>query len=130
MEAMTLQEVVTAVRGTLLGTNIDPDTAVTSVVSDNRKATDGSLFAAFIGENTDGHRYVDAALTAGAVGALISADPGTYLPSLLPYIPLLLRCSSCTFSSRLLRTGFRTGLSPLRCLLSSKGHKVSQVHAV
>lgn len=80
MEAMTLQEVVTAVRGTLLGTNIDPDTAVTSVVSDNRKATDGSLFAAFIGENTDGHRYVDAALTAGAVGALISADPGTYLP--------------------------------------------------
>lgn len=47
-------------------------------MSDNRKCEPGSLFVAFVGEKTDGHKYVSAALEAGAVGALVSKDPGEY----------------------------------------------------
>jgi UDP-N-acetylmuramyl pentapeptide synthase len=40
---------------------------VTNGCVDSRLASDGSLFFAMRGENTDGHLYVDHALQSGAV---------------------------------------------------------------
>ncbi len=80
MEEMTLGELRKAAGGILLGNCADPDIRITDVVSDNRKAGPGSVFFAIVGENTDGHRFVEAALEAGAVGAVVSRAPKTYLP--------------------------------------------------
>ncbi len=48
-------------------------TQVSSICSDSRKAVPGSLFIAVKGFATDGHKFIDAALEAGAV-AVVSAD--------------------------------------------------------
>ena len=48
-------------------------TEVSSICSDSRKAVPGSLFIAVKGFATDGHKFIDAALEAGAV-AVLSAD--------------------------------------------------------
>ena len=48
-------------------------TEVSSICSDSRKAVPGSLFIAVKGFATDGHKFIDAALEAGAV-AVVSAD--------------------------------------------------------
>jgi UDP-N-acetylmuramoyl-tripeptide--D-alanyl-D-alanine ligase len=44
---------------------------VLSVVIDSREADLGSLFVAFVGEQVDGHDYVDAAFERGAVAAIV-----------------------------------------------------------
>jgi UDP-N-acetylmuramoyl-L-alanyl-D-glutamate--2,6-diaminopimelate ligase len=51
----------------------DNGTQVSSICSDSRKAVPGSLFIAVKGFATDGHKFIDAALEAGAV-AVVSAD--------------------------------------------------------
>ena len=74
MEAITLRELAQAVGGRILSKDAGPDTPVTGAVSDNRKVKPGDVFFAFVGENTNGHRYVNAALDAGASGCVISED--------------------------------------------------------
>ncbi|MFJ4669288.1 UDP-N-acetylmuramoyl-tripeptide--D-alanyl-D-alanine ligase [Kitasatospora purpeofusca] len=75
MIALTLAEVAAAVGGTL--TDADPDALVTAPVEvDSRKVRPGGLFAAFVGENVDGHDYADRALAAGAVAVLASRPVG------------------------------------------------------
>lgn len=69
MRSLTAQWVANAVGGVLVA---DVDTAVTSVVKDSREATRGSLYAAFVGEQVDGHDFVDRAFAAGATLALVS----------------------------------------------------------
>ncbi|MFD3357673.1 UDP-N-acetylmuramoyl-tripeptide--D-alanyl-D-alanine ligase [Streptomyces fradiae] len=55
----------------------DPDVQVTgSVVYDSRQVEPGSLFAAFTGENTDGHDYAEGAVAAGAVAVLATRPVG------------------------------------------------------
>lgn len=49
-----------------------PDAEVRGVTIDSRKAGPGDLFVALRGERMDGHRFVDAALSGGAAGALVS----------------------------------------------------------
>ncbi len=49
-----------------------PDAEVRGVTIDSRKAGPGDLFVALRGERVDGHRFVDAALSGGAAGALVS----------------------------------------------------------
>ena len=49
------------------------NTQVTSICSDSRKVVPGALFVAVKGFATDGHKYIDAALEAGAA-AVVSAD--------------------------------------------------------
>ncbi len=44
---------------------------ILSVVIDSRKADLGALFVAFVGEQVDGHDYVDAAFERGAVAAIV-----------------------------------------------------------
>ena len=49
-----------------------PDTEISAITSDSRKAGNGSLFLAVKGVDRDGHDYIDAALAAGAT-AVVSA---------------------------------------------------------
>ena len=80
MEAIRLAELAQAVGGVLLGDCGDPEILITGATSDNRKTAPGDVFFAYVGENTDGHKYVKAALEAGAAGCVISKDPGEYVP--------------------------------------------------
>lgn len=49
--------------------------AISSFVVDSRKATPGSLFIAFRGENVDGHDYIADAFGRGAIAALVERVP-------------------------------------------------------
>ena len=65
---MTVREIVAACDGKLLCG--DPDTVVTSVVTDSREVADGSLFVPLKGEKTDAHIFLNAAFASGAAAAL------------------------------------------------------------
>ncbi|MDY7091714.1 MAG: UDP-N-acetylmuramoyl-tripeptide--D-alanyl-D-alanine ligase [Acidobacteriota bacterium] len=51
----------------------DPQTRCRGVEIDSRRLRGGELFFALPGERVDGHRFVDAALDAGAAGAVVEA---------------------------------------------------------
>lgn len=72
MKPITLHEVAKACCGTLHG---DPDLTITSIVTDSRKAGEGSLFAAIKGARVDGHRFVPAVAEQGAVCVLCEEKP-------------------------------------------------------
>ncbi|MDI1464867.1 UDP-N-acetylmuramoyl-tripeptide--D-alanyl-D-alanine ligase [Catellatospora sp. KI3] len=81
MIPMTLAEVAAAVDGTLHGA--DPAARVLGTVEfDSRKVTEGGLFAAFAGEQADGHDFAPTAVAAGAAAVL-----GTRA---LPGVPMIL----------------------------------------
>jgi len=48
---------------------------VTAIVSDSRKVIPGSLFVAVKGTKTDGHDYIDKAVTAGATAVIFERPP-------------------------------------------------------
>lgn len=75
MERITLQEILEATGGKLTGGYSDMLTPVTGASSDNRRVQEGYVFFAFIGENNDGHKYVDAALDGGCAGCVVSRVP-------------------------------------------------------
>ncbi|MCX5436791.1 MULTISPECIES: UDP-N-acetylmuramoyl-tripeptide--D-alanyl-D-alanine ligase [unclassified Streptomyces] len=76
MIALSLAEIATAVGGQTYDIP-DPSVRVTGpVVIDSRKVTDGSLFAAFVGERVDGHDYAAAVVDAGAAAVLASRPVG------------------------------------------------------
>lgn len=77
MKPITLQEVARACGGVLHG---DPDVKITSIVTDSRKATAGSLFAAIKGERVDGHRFIPMTVEQGAVCALCEDAPEADVP--------------------------------------------------
>lgn len=72
MKPITLREVAAACGGELHG---DPDLKITSIVTDSRKAGEGSLFAAIKGARADGHRFISAVAAQGAVCALCEEAP-------------------------------------------------------
>ncbi|MDX3908678.1 MAG: UDP-N-acetylmuramoyl-tripeptide--D-alanyl-D-alanine ligase [Sphingobium sp.] len=63
----TSEEIAAAVGGTASAAF-----AVSGVAFDSREVGPGDLFVALKGEETDGHRYIDTALAAGAAGVLVS----------------------------------------------------------
>jgi UDP-N-acetylmuramoyl-tripeptide--D-alanyl-D-alanine ligase len=73
MIRMTLAEMTHAVGGTLhLAVGATPETVVSGVVdTDSREMTPGSVFVAKPGDTTDGHLFVDAAVSAGASLAIV-----------------------------------------------------------
>jgi UDP-N-acetylmuramoyl-tripeptide--D-alanyl-D-alanine ligase len=81
---MDLTEVARVVGGTVGGPDGGSDGAsaaghllVTAPASfDSRDVTPGGLFVAITGERSDGHEFVDAAMAAGAVAALVSRQVG------------------------------------------------------
>ncbi len=62
----------------------DGSVRVTDVVSDSRAVEPGALFVALPGERTDGHRFIGAAVEAGAA-ALLVEEPPRRLPRPVPY---------------------------------------------
>lgn len=75
MEQIILEDLIKAVNGELLSKDVNLKTVIKGASSDNRKVTEGDVFFAFVGENMDGHRFVDAAIEAGACGAIVSKIP-------------------------------------------------------
>jgi UDP-N-acetylmuramoyl-tripeptide--D-alanyl-D-alanine ligase len=79
---MTLGEVAAVIGGRLAGA--DSHTPVSAPVEfDSRKARPGGLFLALPGQHVDGHDYVDSALAAGAVAAIVTrpiAAPSILVP--------------------------------------------------
>ncbi|WP_420110722.1 UDP-N-acetylmuramoyl-tripeptide--D-alanyl-D-alanine ligase [Pseudactinotalea sp.] len=81
MIPLTLTEVAAITGGALGGSALDGHVTVTAVIIDSRAAGAGSLFVALPGEHVDGHDYLEAAASNGAVAALVSRDvPGAPLP--------------------------------------------------
>ena len=56
-----------------------PALVIRDVAIDSRLVVPGSLFVALVGETVDGHDYVAAAATAGAVVALVAPHKGAHL---------------------------------------------------
>ena len=70
----------------LLGERHEGDALFSRVLSDTRALQPGALFVALRGENFDGHNFLAAAQSAGAVAAMVSripADAPEGLPLLL-----------------------------------------------
>lgn len=63
MAIMTAKEAAILCEGTLKG---DPGALIKTFVTDSRKVTEGAMFVALKGENTDGNKYLEAAVDAGA----------------------------------------------------------------
>ncbi|MBR4099325.1 MAG: UDP-N-acetylmuramoyl-tripeptide--D-alanyl-D-alanine ligase [Clostridium sp.] len=80
METITLQELLEAVGGTLLGNDCPLDTPILRVDTDSRTIHPGALFIPLVGERFDGHAYINAALEAGAAGCLTVRPRENYLP--------------------------------------------------
>lgn len=80
MEPITLQEIVEAVHGQLLGSFQDVTVQVDTVDTDSRAMSAGSLFIPLVGERFDGHSYIDRALQAGAAGTLTAVELNHYEP--------------------------------------------------
>lgn len=64
-----VSELASRLGGRLQGT--DENAAVTGFATDNRQVRPGDLFIAIKGSNVDGHAFVDHAISAGAVAALV-----------------------------------------------------------
>ena len=73
MEMLVLEEVVRAVHGRLT-TDTDKSLKISGVSRDSKSVKPGDLFVAIKGERHDGHDYVEQAMNAGAVGAVVSRD--------------------------------------------------------
>jgi UDP-N-acetylmuramoyl-tripeptide--D-alanyl-D-alanine ligase len=76
MRPRSLEQVAGAVRGRIGLPG--PAVTVTGVAIDSRSLRPGDLFVALSGERNDGHRFVPAALAAGAAGAIV--EQGRDLP--------------------------------------------------
>jgi UDP-N-acetylmuramoyl-tripeptide--D-alanyl-D-alanine ligase len=70
---LSLEQVADIVGGEL-GDRAAGGRHVTGVTIDSRAITAGALFVALPGTRTDGHRFVDGAIAAGAAGALVASD--------------------------------------------------------
>lgn len=68
MKNLTAEAIAAACGGDLIGTPHPEE--ISDIVTDSRKATPGSLFAAIRGERADGNDYVNSALENGAACAL------------------------------------------------------------
>ena len=82
---MSATDVATATRGTIV--QGDPAAAIGRLSIDSRAIQPGDFFVAIHGDRFDGHRFVDAALSGGAIGAMVHQVPaaqeaGTGRPAL------------------------------------------------
>ena len=69
---LNAKQIVQATGGQFLAEPIDAAEVLTGVTLDSRDVSAGDLYVAIQGERVDGHAFVDAALRAGARGALVS----------------------------------------------------------
>ena len=79
MQRLTVSDIVKATKGTLKtpknwGHKSTENTEIAAVITDSREVTEGSLFIAIKGENTDGHKYLEGAVKQGAVAVVVQED--------------------------------------------------------
>src|SRR5690606_25746633 len=76
MLQITARDIAALTGGALVGgaTGDEPGTGVAQI--DSREVGPGDLFAAFLGENADGHDFLDAAHRAGAALSLVTEERG------------------------------------------------------
>jgi len=80
MEPMTIQELLVATKGTLLGEVQDLGLTISSVETDSRAIREDALFVPLVGERFDGHTFLDKALESGALGCLTAKNPERLIP--------------------------------------------------
>ena len=78
---MLLRELVKDLN--IIGGSADPDMNIGGVSYDSRKTQPGDLFVAVRGFETDGHRYIPAAMAKGAAAVLCEEPPADGTPYLL-----------------------------------------------
>ena len=71
MKKISIAEIVKIVGGSAHNLDVAKLLSVSAVI-DSREAKPGTFFAAFVGENVDGHQYAEAAIKAGAEFVLSS----------------------------------------------------------
>ncbi|RZU97909.1 UDP-N-acetylmuramoyl-tripeptide--D-alanyl-D-alanine ligase [Spiribacter vilamensis] len=76
MEPIRLRSLTTEFGGECRGAEV----SVTGVAIDSRQVAPGDLFIALAGDRVDGHDYIDAAASAGAVAALVTRYTDSELP--------------------------------------------------
>ena len=69
----TVRELIAELRP--LSVTGNPDTAVRSIVTDSRRVQPGDLFVALAGIQADGHRFIAAAVAAGAASVVCRQPP-------------------------------------------------------
>lgn len=79
MKPLMLDEVIAALEG--LPDRMAPVSSVSRVVTDSRQVGPGDLFVAIRGERFDGHDFVNDALAAGAIAAVVRNDFERVLPA-------------------------------------------------
>lgn len=80
---LKLKNAAAAVSGELVNCP-DGDAVITSVSTDTRTITEGAVFVALKGENSDGHRFIPVAAEKGALCCI--AEKGADVPDGLPLI--------------------------------------------
>lgn len=85
---ISVAEALQATRGRLRSGS--SDAVFRGVSTDSRHIAKGNLFVCLEGENFDGHRFADAAITGGAAGLVMRRDAGIDLPKRSRVVPVLL----------------------------------------
>lgn len=80
MEPMTIREILSAVGGRILGDFVTLDMEIPKIETDSRTIRPGSLFVPLIGDQFDGHAYINSALEGGAAACLTQRERESYLP--------------------------------------------------
>jgi len=80
MQTITLNQLVSAVNGRLLGSFDDLNTPIDLLDTDSRAVHEGALFLPLVGERFDGHAYIHSALENGAAGTLTDRELEDYRP--------------------------------------------------
>lgn len=79
MQPMTVTEIAAVVSG-VWWNPCEQVPAISAVSTDSRNITPGCLFLPWVGEQFDGHNFIDAALDAGATGCLCAKLPQDIRP--------------------------------------------------
>ena len=79
MQPMTVTEIAAVVSG-VWWNPCEQVPAISAVSTDSRNMTPGCLFLPWVGEQFDGHNFIDAALDAGAAGCLCAKLPQDIRP--------------------------------------------------
>lgn len=74
---MRLGSLIRSIEEELVGNAPSPDLMLSSIEYDSRKVSEGALFVAIPGETADGHRYIPAAVAAGAAVVVGEKEPET-----------------------------------------------------
>ncbi len=78
---MKLSEILKDIN--VLKLQADPELEIDNICADSRKAVPGALFVAVTGYETDGHRYIPAAVAQGATCVLCQQEPDEDIPYVL-----------------------------------------------